>query len=71
MPGTGVGRTSGFLAQRMLLELHRDCARGARGVPNTRGVLRAFQHLPEVLRSPRAELPAAYADLQRRLLERG
>jgi glycosyltransferase involved in cell wall biosynthesis len=66
-----VARLSGFLAKRVMLELVRDCARGARGLPNTRGVLRAVRHLPEVLRIPRAELPQAYADLQRRQFARG
>lgn len=69
--GNGLGPTSAFLAKRLLLELLADCARGARELPNARGVWRALRHLPEVLRIPRHQLPSAYADLQRRLLERG
>jgi GT2 family glycosyltransferase len=60
-----------YLAKRALLELARDCAKPARRMPNTRGVLRALKHVPAVLALDGDRLRRSYVDIQRQLFDRG
>ncbi|MGH7440300.1 MAG: glycosyltransferase family 2 protein [Polyangiaceae bacterium] len=63
----GAARACAFLLRRAALELLRDCARARRGMPCTRGVMRAVKYAPTVLSLEGDALRKRYIDIQREL----